>query len=173
MYCLSLHTLALDRQVMEAVWPNNMALGQIWTQKRKRGTGAYNRIMSNKWQVTANTTITLRDTSSSGVISQRQICPSWQPVIMVLKSSITNTVLMQWVGAVRPHSTIGKTKLFPDMMLMCPGGGEGHNGKREDKRDKKQTRGGGWSKWNEDKLIWRHDKRISSFSSSRVGLCLS
>lgn len=30
MYCLSLHALALDRQVMEAVWPNSIALGQIW-----------------------------------------------------------------------------------------------------------------------------------------------
>lgn len=35
MYCLSLHALALDRQVMEAVWPNNMALGQIWTHKKR------------------------------------------------------------------------------------------------------------------------------------------
>lgn len=26
---------------------------------------------------------------------------------------------MQWVGAVRPQSTMGRTKLFPDIMLMC------------------------------------------------------
>lgn len=35
MYCLSLHALAFDRQVMEAVWPNNMARGQIWTQEKR------------------------------------------------------------------------------------------------------------------------------------------
>lgn len=35
MYCLSLHALALDRQVMEAVWPNNMALGQIWAEENR------------------------------------------------------------------------------------------------------------------------------------------
>lgn len=36
MYCLSLHALALDRQVIEAVWPNNMARGQIWTEDKRR-----------------------------------------------------------------------------------------------------------------------------------------
>lgn len=36
MYCLSLHALAFDRQVMEAVWPNNMARGQIWRQDKRR-----------------------------------------------------------------------------------------------------------------------------------------
>lgn len=65
------------------------------------------------------TAFVLIATSSSGVMSQRQICPSWQPVMMVLKSSITSTVLMQWVGAVRPHRTMGRTRLFPDMMLLC------------------------------------------------------
>lgn len=55
-------------------------------------------------------------TSSSGVMSHRQIWPSWQPVMMVLKSSITSRLLMQCVGAVRPHSTMGRTRLFPDMM---------------------------------------------------------
>lgn len=39
MYCLSLHALALDRQVMEAVWPNNMALGQIWAEKNRKAEG--------------------------------------------------------------------------------------------------------------------------------------
>lgn len=63
--------------------------------------------------------ITTAITFSSGVMSQRQICPSWQPVMMVLKSSITRRLLMQCVGAVRPHSTMGRTRLFPDMMLMC------------------------------------------------------
>lgn len=58
-------------------------------------------------------------TSSSGVMSQRQICPSWQPVMMVLKSSITSRLLMQCVGAVRPQSTMGRTKLFPDIMVRC------------------------------------------------------
>lgn len=60
----------------------------------------------------------LLSTSSSGVMSHRQICPSWQPVMMVLKSSITSTVLMQCVGAVRPHSTMGKTRPFPDIVVI-------------------------------------------------------
>lgn len=130
MYCLSLHALALDRQVMEAVWPNNMALGQIWAENIRRAEGNRGftiwRWEVNKRQVTPNTQpqnittkIPLSGTSSSGVMSQRQICPSWQPVMMVLKSSITSRLLMQWVGAMRPHSTMGRTKLFPDMMLMC------------------------------------------------------
>lgn len=55
-------------------------------------------------------------TCSSGVMSHRQIWPSWQPVMMVLKSSITSKLLMQWVGAVRLHSTMGRTRLFPDMV---------------------------------------------------------
>lgn len=74
------------------------------------------------------TAIACRSTSSSGVMSQRQICPSWQPVMMVLKSSITSRLLMQWVGAMRPHSTMGRTRPFPDMTLMCLEGGEQHAG---------------------------------------------
>lgn len=114
MYCLSLHALALDRQVMEAVWPNNMARGQIWTEdKRREFSFSFFTILRRKtWQKYEKSS----RTSSSGVMSHRQIWPSWQPVMMVLKSSITSRLLMQCVGAVRPHSTMGRTRLFPDMM---------------------------------------------------------
>lgn len=54
-------------------------------------------------------------TSSSEVMSQMQICPSWQPVMMVARSSITSRLEIQWVGALRPHRTMGNTRLFPVM----------------------------------------------------------
>lgn len=51
MYCLSLHALALARQVMEAVWPNNMARGQIWTEDKRREFFFFFTILRRKtWQ---------------------------------------------------------------------------------------------------------------------------
>lgn len=73
----------------------------------------------NKSEKTSQVDEKHNSTPSSGVMSQRQICPSWQPVMMVLKSSITRRLLMQWVGAVRPQSTMGRTRLFPDIMVTC------------------------------------------------------
>lgn len=155
MYCLSLHALALDRQVMEAVWPKSMALGQIWAEdERESGgeQGIIQKTVTSKYKErhrTGNLTHHWHHrppggTSSSGVMSQRQICPSWQPVMMVLKSSMTSRLLMQWVGAVRPHSTMGRTKLFPDMMRMRLEGRE-QSTEKETQRD--IVRVGGWSKW--------------------------
>ncbi|TNN53577.1 TATA box-binding protein-associated factor, RNA polymerase I, subunit C [Liparis tanakae] len=43
-------------------------------------------------------------------MSQRQICPSWQPVMMVLKSSITSRLLMQWTD---PMDYQFPQQLFP------------------------------------------------------------
>lgn len=48
MNCLSLQALALDRQVMEAVCPNNMALGQIWERDKKRSE-KYNNKLPGKY----------------------------------------------------------------------------------------------------------------------------
>lgn len=150
-YCLSEQALAFDRQVMEAVWPNNMALGQIWEKWNTKTIQAASgdewpqittaaglakvwlcktpcqnftsaplgtRGVKNPKHPTINDTMWYFTTSSSDVRSQRQICPSWQPVMIVLKSSITNRLLIQWVGAVRPHRTMGRTRLFPDIVLI-------------------------------------------------------
>lgn len=58
-----------------------------------------------------------RLTSKSRERSQRHICPSWQPVTIMETSSISSSVDMQWVGAFRPHSTMGSTRLFPAILL--------------------------------------------------------
>lgn len=85
MYCLSLHALALDRQVMEAVWPNNMALGQIWAENKRRAEG--NRGFTiwpwevNKRQVTPNTQPrTSQPKSPSAVPPAQASCPRGRSV---------------------------------------------------------------------------------------------
>lgn len=56
-------------------------------------------------------------TSSSTERSQRHICPSWHPVTIVAPSSIKSTAEMQCVGALRPQSTMGRTRLFPAIVF--------------------------------------------------------
>lgn len=68
---------------------------------------------------------------------------------------------MQCVGAVRPHSTMGKTKLFPDMMLMCLGGGEKHKEKEKTKGTKNRQEGEG-DQSEERKRNWSEDMQKES-----------